>query len=414
MKVLIISEYNIFTTIGGTEYYVDMLIKGLLEKRVEVVLVTKGTQRNESATKLHEHKSFKYKTIFLAARNFTRKEITQQIVSSTWDEMLPVMLQERPDVVHVHTYTTFFNIRHFEKCKEHFNKIFFTSHVPGNFCPKGDLIKYNKKPCDGIIYFRCSVCLFSKGIKEGVSNLLFQYYRKVLSRLQILNNLGVKLICVSEWQKQQVISNGFTEGHISIVRQAISVANYSSPYQENINEEFTIGYLGRLSPEKGSLFLLKIISKLIVSSRFRFVLGIPIENSNPDDVSLLRTLCEEAGERITVMENIDASNKELFFNEIDCLLVPSFCIETGPIVLLEALVFNKQAVVPDVGGPLELKSAFSENVTIYHWNNLQSVVESLLAVSKKPRIQMNTFRLIEERENLFINRHEEIYSEVVF
>ena len=244
--------------------------------------------------------------------------------------------------------------------------------------------------------------------------MLHSYWKKVLQRLQILNNLEVVLICVSDWQKQNAINNGFTKENIHVIRQAIITQNYEQPDGEHNSRDFTVGYLGRLSPEKGASFLLKVIDTLLAKSKFKFLLGIPLSNCNPDDVFSLRKLSKKAAGRITVLENINSSNKDLFFKELDCLFIPSFCIETGPIVLLESLIFNKQVIAPDVGGPLEYKEEFKENITMYKWNDLNSAIESLKLVSKIPRTHFDNYSILREKENLFIKMHEDIYSESVY
>ena len=43
MKIAIVSEYNKFSSTGGTENYVDFLINGLLKKDHEVLFVTLGS-----------------------------------------------------------------------------------------------------------------------------------------------------------------------------------------------------------------------------------------------------------------------------------------------------------------------------------------------------------------------------------
>ena len=413
MKIIIISQYNIFSSIGGTEYYVDMLIKGLVEKGHAVVFITMGKQEEKTITEYCFHQQYQYKCVSLPAQNFTSIEIQQRIVSSTWNEILPILTLENPDVIHVHTYTTFFNIRHFEKCKPIFNNLFFTAHIPAQFCPQGDLIKFNKEPCDGVLYSRCSLCLFTTGFKVGLGNLFHSYWKKVLSRLQHFNSLGVKLVCVSDWQKQHALKNGFAEDQTFVIRQAIVTEHYKYEQLNNSNKNFTIGYLGRLSPEKGASLLLEAISKMLVSSKFRFVLGIPLDNCDKKYLATLKELCKQAGDRILIMDNITATNKEIFFNQIDCLVIPSFFIETGPIVLLEALLFNKPVVAPDVGGPIEFKQDFKDYVTTYQWNDSASLIQSIEMVSRQKIENSNNRLLLKEKETEFILLHEKLYGSVI-
>lgn len=412
MKIIIISEYNCWSSIGGTEYYTEMLIKGLVFLKKEVVFITFGTQNDKIIYKTACWNNFNYKVVFIPTRYFSVAEIKQEIVSSTWNDILPILKQEIPYIIHVHTYSTFFNIRHFEECAKYFNNIIFTSHIPGHFCPKGDLIKFNQQPCDGVIYSRCIFCLFSKNIKAGLSNLIFQYHKKVLGRLLLLNKLGVSLVCVSEWQRQHVISNGFDKENVTVIRQAIHVDINKKSSDEKLGCPFTVGYLGRLSKEKGSVFLLKLIDRLLNTSGINFVLGIPRNNSNNADLERLDALAIHASDRIKIMDHVNEGNKALFFKEIDCLLIPSFCIETGPIVLLEAILYNKHVLGPNTGGPSEFKKEFPDRVMTYSWNNLANAIEKILWLSKRPDTIDDPEPFLKEREIYFMKKHMELYNQL--
>ena len=411
MKIAIISQYNIFTSVGGTEYYVDMLIKGLLERNHEVVFITMGNQTDNTVIESYKHREFLYKCFFLATPIFSELEIKQLVISSTWEMMQPILTQEKIDIIHVHSLTTFFNIRHFEKCKAICKNMFFTTHIPAHFCPQGDLVKFNKAPCDGILYSRCSYCVFTKSFKQGLSNLFRSQWKRVLEQIDIMNKLEIKLICVSNWQKQQAILNGYEAGKVCVVRQAIITENYNSNQPKRNVSIFTIGYLGRLSEEKGAKLLLELIAVMLQTTNYCFVLGVPIKNCNPRYLITLRKLEESGGERIRVFDDITSNNKATFFDEIDCLLIPSFFIETGPIVLLEALMFNKHIVSPNVGGPIEFKEIFENHITSYEWNLLPSAIQALQEASRKISKGTDNAVLLKMKEKQFTDQHEEIYAE---
>lgn len=410
MKIAVISEYNLFTTVGGTEYYTDMLLKGLCTQGHELIFITKGMQPKQVENRQIQVAAESYSAFFLPSAGNSKAEVEQKVVSTSWKQMEPVLEQFQPDIIHVHTLTTFFNIRHFELCTQKFRNIFFTSHIPGHFCPKGDLIQNNDHPCNGKIAAKCSLCLFSKGIKTGIANLLFGYRQKVLNRLQKLNKLNVKVICTSRWQKEQMILNGYNQTAIHIIRQALITANYKKAKARLSGGKFCIGYLGRLSPEKGSAMLLKLIKLLKKESGFCFLLGIP-ENSNPDNMAELKQIMQESPAEIQVLGTIHAGNKQEFFEQIDCLLIPSYCIETGPIVLLEAAFYDKQVIAPDIGGPLEFAEEFPELVTSYSWNDVVSAITMIRKIRGRKFINSTDFEsLFSAKEELFISDHLALYK----
>ena len=85
-------------------------------------------------------------------------------------------------------------------------------------------------------------------------------------------------------------------------------------------------------------------------------------------------------------------------------------METGPIVLLEALLFNKQVVAPDVGGPIEFKEDFKDYVTTYRWNDSASLIQSVEKLSHKQMPHSDNRQLLKQKETEFIFLHEKIYS----
>jgi glycosyltransferase involved in cell wall biosynthesis len=413
VKIAIISEYNIYTTIGGTEYYVDMLIHSLCAGGNDLILITKGKQTDKIEYKKRAEKGKEFSIFFLPSLINTKPEIEQKIVSSSWHQMEQLLKEFQPDIIHVHTFTTFFNIRHFELCIKQFSPIIFTSHIPGHFCPRGDLIQNGKRPCDGKISLKCTICLFSKSLKTGTSNLLFGYVHKKLRVLEQLNAMKIQIVCVANWQKEQLVRNGYDEINIHIIRQALITSNYKNGNERIRKKKFSIGYLGRLSPEKGSVLLLKLIRRLKESPDLRFVLGIP-ENSDQAELKRMKRLLVESKVDIQLLSTVQAGNKEEFFNEVDCLLIPSFCIETGPIVLLESIFYHKKVIAPDIGGPLEYASEFPDEVFTYAWNNLDSIITVIGKIKKYTENTFDNHRLhLMSKEKKFLADHVIIYKQLM-
>ncbi len=410
-KIIIISEYNIFNSIGGTEKYVDTLIKGLCESGFELIFITQGKE-HELISEIIHFEQYSYVTHFIPSVSFGTKEIKQEITSQTWQYIDPLLKSFNPDYVHIHTLSTFFNIRHIEKCVTYRLKLFLSLHVPGHLCLKGDLIKYNKIPCDGIIGNQCKLCQFSTGIKKGVSNILYNYSGKISQNIKLLDKLNVKVICTSEWQKKQLILNGYSEKQAFVVRQMIDPLEYSEIVDFAPKQFQTIGYLGRLSVEKGTKMLFELIKRLSNDGRFKFVLGVPNSNSSIRELNKLKIFEENLKENLTVRFDINQSNKQDFFKSIDCLFIPSFVIETGPIVLLESLLYQRRVIAPRVGGPLEFFHEFGDDIILYDWNYADSAFDCIkrLAFSENYfHLSKNYGQVFSDSVNIFIEKHMLIY-----
>lgn len=406
MKIALISQYHVTQSTGGTEYYVNMLCKGLVSAGHDVVYICQGNTND-----LDIVVSGKLTSYFISKRIYSKQEIKQEIVSSTWKEIREILKQFQPDILHAHTYTTFFNIRHFEAAKLVCPHLVFTSHIPGNFCPQGDLICYNRLPCNGKLYSRCSLCLFTSSITEGISNLLHNNWQKVLKRLRGMAELNLQMVCVSNWQKQQAISNGFPADSIAVIRQAVTKTSFTFPANDlRGNQEGTpiIGFLGRLSFEKGADLLLSIIRYSIVNSNYCFRIATPASNSNERYVDQLQDIQKLWPERIVILRDVDSNNKHLFFDQIHFLLLTSFFIETGPIVLQESLLFNKPVIAPNLGGPAEFKQMCPAGVFTYAWNDLTSAMDAMNNAINRQEPGLTTAELPCEQD--FISAHEQLYK----
>jgi glycosyltransferase involved in cell wall biosynthesis len=416
MKILLVSEYSLYNSIGGTETYVHLLLKHLSIAKLNVVLITQGTQSEDVGIIKQEHDGVI--VYFLFRRRYKKVEIKQEKISSTWPEIETILQEERPNIIHVHTHSTFFNFNHFEKLKLFQLPVFFTTHVPGHICSRGDLIKFGRKPCNGKVGNQCIICLFSKGFLTGISGLVRDFYRYPLRVIRSLENSNVTIICVSAWQKQMLLENGFPSNRIQVIRQAIALDELVSKKQlvkpnKIVHHKFRVGYLGRLSYEKGASLLLNIIEKSIQYNEFQFVFAIPFENSNKDDLEkLFQSDAYKLG-FVKVMDSISSLNKERFFSEIDCLLIPSFFWETGPIVLLEALAFRKPIVGVRLGGIIEYCEQFPEIISTFAWGDADDAIEKLK--SRKNNVSNDlifekAYDILLTKEAYFIEKHLHLFQ----
>lgn len=418
MKVAVISEYNIYTSIGGTETYVDLLLRKLVEDGISTVFITLGKSTDKNKTERKETDGIT--VYFLPDQKNSQQEIEQKRISWSWNYIEDILSAEKPDIVHVHTYTTFFNHHHFKALHKKNIPVFFTTHVPAHLCSTGDLIKNNRTPCSGKIGFQCIGCRFSFGFKKGITGILKGYYKSPLFLLTVIQKYNVQLICVSEWQKRLVALNGFPEEKVSVIRQAIEPFKLVKPQiqitQEPVHSTFSIGFLGRFSPEKGSSLLLDIIKICKEQNRFRFVLGIPAANSSEEEMNRLYELSSNNPGYITILDSVTPANKSGFFQEIDCLLIPSFFWETGPIVLLEALAFEKPVIGSGLAGIAEFKEEFPGSIKTFKWGDANDAVVQLGKIVEQKSVSFRdkqTMNRLIKKENEFSKKHIHLYQQAL-
>jgi glycosyltransferase involved in cell wall biosynthesis len=411
MKVVIVSEYNHLTSIGGTEYYTNMLAKGLASSGFQVTFISLGRHKSGLEEFVVPSNGTSYVLILLPHKTYTDDEVKQRVISSSWSEISTLLQRLEPDIIHVHTLSTFFNVRHFEACHGEFNRIIFTSHVPEHFCLKGDMIRNNLEPCDGYIGLQCNICLFTASYKKGFSSLIRGYVGRLKTNMESIFSMGVLVVCTSEWQKKQLLLNGLPESQIFVIRQALetdicNIVMASPPCKIKLR----VGYLGRLTIEKGAKMLLDLLSQSIHFKDVEFVLGIP-PNVDTDLYKSLKDIIKLHGNKIKLMTHIGADNKADFFSSIDVLFIPSFCVETGPIVLLEGLIHGKVVIAPDNGGAAEFRDEYSNFVKCYKWNDLKSVLKLIKTITEDHRDANTEMRTdFTHSRGPFISQHIKLYE----
>jgi glycosyltransferase involved in cell wall biosynthesis len=164
-----------------------------------------------------------------------------------------------------------------------------------------------------------------------------------------------KIIAVSKGIKDDLIKSGIHESHITVLQNAVSGHHSSELFSQNRQskrklvkidgKDFVIGYLGRLSEEKG-------INYLIEAGSLLFNEGMPIRlliiGEGPQ-----RKEMEDLVKKTNIGDNITfvgfQSEIEEWLPAIDVFVLPSLT-EGTPMALLEAMAYGIPVVASTVGG----------------------------------------------------------------
>lgn len=350
MKIALVSAYFFPNSQGGTEKYVLKLAEKLINENNDVDIITANT----TTFNIYQYQNIKVYSLSdkIPTASDTNKAPTNE---STFQEIL---IDQNYEIVHFHTLTPAFNIAHFEIAKKTGAKIYFTAHVPGITCIHGDLMKFGQSACDGlIIKSRCTACYLSK---KGLSNFksyllanainLFNYpiltaqaVKNKKLELKDLNNLCDKIFLFTNWQKEVFIKNGFKIEKIILTNQFLDKKLIPKKTQDKQIKR--IGFVGRISKEKGLFFLLKAFIKANRLDLELDIAGI----KNDDDYLRMLQLFSQNNSNINWHYNLNPVDLNLFYQKIDLLVIPSIWFETGPYVLYEALELNLPIVANNLG-----------------------------------------------------------------
>lgn len=375
MRVLLVTDYFYPQSSGGTEKYVYELAQGLHASSVNVVILTIA----ESSAN-YFYKEFEVHTI--PANTNNSKDVIGGISPGNNIAAFAEKLDElRPDVIHFHTLTTSISVFHYETAKLTGAKIVLTSHIPGNTCLRGDLMRYGKEICDGKVRLNtCLSCyLNARGIPELVSSIIAPMMRTlkqppILSQasvikkhhLEIIKDVCSKVVTMSNWQQDVFMINGFAPEQLVLSRHTFKqLGNYS---KANTNHPVVVGYAGRVSPEKGLHILIEAFKRLDTNKFILLIAAIKV----PAQGQYFDKLFNETRNLPNVKWSFDynADTIDTFYKELDLLCIPSVCNETGPYVMFESIARHIPVIASNLGGMKEW-SGLNYPVTLYNYDNAE-------------------------------------------
>ena len=163
------------------------------------------------------------------------------------------------------------------------------------------------------------------------------------------------VIAVSEKIKEELVKSGIRRSRISVIPNGVSLV----PVEENAalrrrklralldigSEEHVIGYLGRLSAEKGLIYLIEAVSQLFIATiRLKLI----IVGDGPERAKLERKVKGAGLESKVVFAGFQTETEE-WYRVFDSFVLPSLT-EGTPLALLEAMAAGLPVVASAVGG----------------------------------------------------------------
>lgn len=197
---------------------------------------------------------------------------------------------------------------------------------------------YKKKLC-------CS--LHNSIIHEGLNRLQKIIYPYIYFLIYKLSN---GIIVNSEVNKQHFIKiANISPKHIRVIYNGIDLNEYniSEHHRKSKGNKFKIGYIGRLSIEKGIIYLIEALSKLNDIDYECVIIGEGPLRHELEDYVLLKGIKSRV--KFLGFQN----NVTPFFAEMDVFILPSLN-EVLPITIIEAFALKVITIASEVGGVPDL------------------------------------------------------------
>lgn len=357
---------------GGTEIYVRNLASRLEASGITNQIIAPISSDTGQSYRLDEISVWR----FPIGTGRSRAQIRGETPHDHFDEFGQWLADGRFDIYHQHSWTYGCGLSHLEYAKRLGLRTVVTIHVPGSLCLRGTMMLFGSTQCDGRIEVkRCSECwAASRGI-HGPLRVLTRLPLPVamlFSRIPWLGRLGTilstpklvrehqdrfekmarladRIVAVADWLQAAVQANNIPREKILVCRQGVDSVRPDKLFGKALEDGLRVGYLGRLDPLKGVHIIVEAVKRLPTAAKVKLIIhGI----KQAHEQTYEQGLSELAGAdpRITFAGPVPQSEVLRTLQSFDVLAVPSQCVETGPLVAMEAIAAGIPVMGSDLGG----------------------------------------------------------------
>jgi glycosyltransferase involved in cell wall biosynthesis len=391
MKVVQIPFCFYPDAVGGTEVYVASLARLLRDEHGCDVLIAAPGACSEDYTQ----QDLPVRRFAVSNKISDVSELYGEGDELSAREFEKILDQEHPDIVHLHAFTRGVSLKIVRAAKARNIPVIFSYHTPTVTCTRGTMMRWGRMPCDGVMLrHRCTACtLHGLGINRLAATVLAsmpKMGREVLKKSQRSGGIWTALrmrdlveqrhratrafltevdhiVAVCEWVRDVLIRNGVPTEKITLCRQGIERVTLDEDGRSKMEDggadvfpkRFTqerplrLVYFGRLDPTKGVHIL---IEAMRLGSDLPVTLDVYGTAQGESGAAYAARLKKLAGEdqRVQFCSPVAAGQVVRTLREYDVLAVPSQCLETGPLVVLEAFAAGIPVIGANLGGIAEL------------------------------------------------------------
>lgn len=410
---LLLATYNLPPdTYGGTEVYVESLAAELVRCGYSVELLAAAKGEDPGTRQFPKRFTIAPGScwglpawrVTLDGSRFTMPELyTTRCpdLRSYWVEWLS---ERRPDVLHLHGHSLVVSLSLMEAAAELGIPIVSTLHNAILLCPHGDFLTWRGVVCDGRAeLLKCMRCTTASRANAAIqakyaspfgaaAGAMMAAATPLLSLLPVPNSTGWPLLrsalhypallrmhldcqrkmlelascwhVFSEWSRQALILNGAPQERIVVLRHPSPApsragtcdppASHASPKshdsrESNPHEILRLGFFGRFYKAKGVPLLLEALRRLPDAPLQLEVYG-QAQDSGEAVIEAQVREAAAADSRIVCRGRIPHSAQAEALSRLDAVVVPSVCVETGPLTVLEAFAAGVPVLGSDLSG----------------------------------------------------------------
>ncbi|NEO21428.1 glycosyltransferase [Moorena sp. SIO4A5] len=363
--------------VGGTEIYVEALSSHLQQQGLDIIIVAPS-----STNQIYHHQALPVQRFAVSSTLPDLRNLYGLGDPQAAQNFSQILDREKPDLIHLHAFTSGVSLRLVRAAKQLQIPIIFTYHTPTVSCQRGTLLKNGTQICSGKLdRVTCTSCtlqgmgmgapqaqligklppkighsLGALGLWGGVWTAL-RMSELMECRQQAFYNLMSEvdhIIAVCDWVKQVLLLNQVAEDRITVLRQGLChPVTPAHPQASAGSFTLKLVFLGRLDPTKGVHLLIQALSQVPDLPVTLDIYGISQATIADPYQQQLQTLAHQ-DTRIHFQSPVASTEVVQTIANYDLLAVPSQCLETGPLVVLEAFAAGIPVIGSRLGGIAEL------------------------------------------------------------
>lgn len=295
-----------------------------------------------------------------------------------------VLDEYQPHVVHLHAFTSAISVLLVKEIKRRGLPVVFNYHTPTVSCSRGTLRLFGKETCDGKLdRLRCAACLLQKngaplavasliatlpplagrtlaktGLQGGIWTALrmpelmavrFHAFHELMA-------LSDHIVALCNWTRELLLRNDVPDAKITLCRQGIIWTRNSFPAltpKPAPSAPLRVVFLGRMDQTKGPHLLVEALRATPELPLSLDLYGVRQgEAGQGYAASLINLIGDDS--RIRLLPPVPSSEVITRLGGYDAVLIPSQCLETGPLVVLEAFAARTPVIGSNLGGIAEL------------------------------------------------------------
>ncbi len=350
MRILQVSRHHWSYAVGGTEAYLRDLVVALRERGHDVPILTFQARSTPSIEDDPASRALPLVDEIGEAR-------FRMLASGYLDKSTPT-------VAHFHSVNQE-ELVVAEELRRRRIPCVATYHQPGLSCHRGDLLRWGTEICDGRIeIMKCAACrvasrtgmpriaAYATAAAIGAASPLLRaalpraqhakvdYWASTSARARLVRAFFghcARVIACADWSVDVLRRTGVDGSRLQTIAQGLprgTDATVSSRPASG-RSTVTVGFVGRICREKGIDVLVAAMRRVPHANLRLVVVGWDSDPRHPIE-PLLRELSRGDG-RIQFLGRLSPARARETYAEFDFVAVPSTWLETGPLVVWEAL-----------------------------------------------------------------------------